>query len=305
MKTRTLRQAATPSAFYHSLAALAAMSMTSHAALLVSESFTTYTDGALNGQAATGAGLTGSWSGGTPIIRQAAGLTMSGVYSSPGSAVSRNGSTNTYKVTAELQSPLSTGQLYGSYLFSTTVQSDARSVGAVAVGASGDGDGNASFVWAGNGYNSVTTAPEGPGVRAEGSNWQPSSTALNSGETYLMVFEFNASTNTTTAWVLNQGQLTYHTANAFTGISLNLATLGTAAGEVVWKGSATGSTATGTMSHLHLIALGRTTGFEYVWDEFRVSDSSLLEAVMVPEPSAIALSLAAGAALVLRRRRIF
>lgn len=303
MKTRTLRQEHILPVFRQTLTALVAMSMTSHAALLVNESFTGYSDGAINGQAVNGTGLTGSWSGGAPILRQSAGLTMNGVYSSPGSAVIRNGTPNTYKVTAALQSPLPTGQLYGSYLFSTTVQSDARSVGLVAVGASDDGDGTASFVWAGNGYSVGDASLEGPGVRVEGSTWQSSTPVLNASETYLMIFEFNAINKTTSAWVLNQDQLAYHRANAFTGIALNLASLGTSEHEVVWKGSATGTPATGAMTHLHLIALGRSTGFEYTWDEFRISDTSLLEAVVVPEPSSFAFSLAAGA-FMLRRRRV-
>lgn len=307
MNTHTPHQGIAPSAFRQILAALAVTGMTSHAALLVNEGFSNYSDGALNGQSASGTGLTGNWSGGTPIQRQSSGLTMNGVFSSPGSAVIRSDNNTAYKVTAQLQSPLSTGQLYGSYLFSTTVQNDARSVGVIAAGGETDDDTAASFAWAGNGYFNASgaSAVEGPGVRVEGSGWLASSAALNAGETYLMVFEFNASTSTTTAWVLNQSQLSHHTANAFTGIALNLATLGTAADQVAWKGSATRATTPGVMSHLHLIGLARSSGFVFTWDEFRVSDTSLLEAVTVPEPSALAFGLAAAALVTGRRRRTF
>lgn len=281
------------------------MSMTSQAALLVGESFSNYTDGALSGQTASGLGLTGSWSSATtPFQRQGAGLAMSGAYSSGGSMVLRGSGTTTHKITADFANALPAGQLYGSYLFSTTAQTDSRSVGLAAVGNSTDNDNTASFVWAGNGYYNPASgnpAIEGPGIRAEGTGWVTPSTALNGGETYLMVFTFNGATGATTAWVLSQGQLTYHLSGAFDDISLNLANVGTAAADVVWKGSVTGPAA-GAMTNLHMIGLPRTAGFEFVWDEFRVSDSSLLEVVTVPEPSMLAFGLLTGA-LGLRRRR--
>jgi hypothetical protein len=305
MKIQIQPRAAIPPVFRFTLAAFAAMSMTSQAALLVSESFSNYTDGGLSGQAASGLGLAGNWSSTTtPFERQSAGLAMSGTYSSAGSMVLRGSGTTTHKITADFANALPTGQLYGSYLFSTTTQTDSRSVGLTAVGNATDGDNTASFVWAGNGYYSPTTgnpALEGPGIRAEGTGWVAPSATLNGGETYLMVFTFDGATGTTTAWVLNQSQLTQHLSGSFDSVALNLANIGTEAAGVVWKGSATGPAA-GAMTNLHMIGLPRTAGFEFVWDEFRVSDSSLLEVVTVPEPSMLALGLMPGA-FGLRRRR--
>lgn len=305
MKTRIQSKAAIPSALHFTLAAFAAMSMTSHAVLLVSESFNNYTDGGLNGQAATGLGLTGNWNSTTaPFQRQANGLSMSGAYSSAGSMVLSGSGTTTHKITAEFANALPTGQLFGSYLFSTTAHTDSRSVGLTAVGAAGDNDNTASFVWAGNSYYSPSTgnpAIEGPGLRAEGSSWGTPSSTINGGETYLMLFAFEGSTGTTTAWVLSQSQLTYHLSGTFDSAALNLANIGSEAAGVVWRGSATGAAA-GAMTHLSMLALPRNPSFEFVWDEFRVSDLSLLETVTIPEPSALAFGLIAGA-FGLRRRR--
>jgi len=305
MKTRIQSQAAIPSALRLTLVSFATMSMTSHAALLVSESFSNYTDGGLNGQTAIGLGLTGNWSSTTtPFQRQANGLSMSGAYSSAGSMVLSGSGTTTHKITAEFANALPTGQLFGSYLFSTTAHTDSRSVGLTAVGAAGDNDNTASFVWAGNSYYSPAAgnpAIEGPGLRAEGSSWGTPSSTINGGETYLMLFSFEGSTGTTTAWVLSQSQLSYHLFGAFDSAALNLANIGSEAAGVVWRGSATGSAA-GAMTHLSMLALPRNTDFEFVWDEFRVSDLSLLETVTVPEPSALAFGLIAGA-FAMRRRR--
>ncbi len=298
--------------------ALLALSTGSQAALVVAESFSGgYTAGSLTGQNATGLGLSGTWvqNGSGPNLEyQGAGLEMTGVHSSGGSATQTTGGTannNSRTATAAFGSSLSTGPLYGSYLFSTTIHSpDSRSLGLVAVGPSGSNDGTTTagqgtFTWAGNTFNSAdsSTSFEGPGVRAGGSGWVNPGVSLTTGSTYLMLFEFDATAGQTTAWVLNQAQVTHHLAEGtLTDAFLSGAGLGTDSDQVIWTGSATAANGIGDLSHLHLTGLARNADFAYVWDEFRVSDSSLVEAVTVPEPGTAILGII-GILGALRRRR--
>jgi hypothetical protein len=151
---------------------------------------------------------------------------------------------------------------------------------------------------------------EGPGIRAEGSPWQVPGVSLTSGKTYIMLFQFNAAAATTSAWVLNESQL------ATFSSSLNAATLNAAVmntenpSGVAWGGSVTAAGAIGSLSNLMMFAsISTDNSSNFVWDEIRMSNSSLSEAVTsaVPEPSTIAaLSLGLGALTLrntLRRRR--
>ena len=287
------------------LASLAFLCLTgtSPAALIVQESFDGYAVGDLSGQAANGLGLTGNWEGAAELKYQSPGLSMTGVYSSGGSANLNSGGNFSLQASASFGAALPTGQLYGGYLFSTTTHTNARTVGALTVGSATDTDNNASFVWAGNGYNS-SNSMEGPNIRAEGTGTPPPTVSLTGDQTYLMLFEFNAGTQMTTAWVLNQGQITnFLNSNGLISSTLNGAAEGTGNSEVVWKGSVTGANI-GVMSHLNLRGLqgANNPTFNYQWDEFRVSDTSLLEAVTVPEPSVSLLGFL-GVLGLLRRRR--
>ncbi|GAA5124756.1 hypothetical protein JIN84_13110 [Luteolibacter yonseiensis] len=292
--------------------ALVAATAVSQAAILVNESFSGYNVGAINGQAVSGLGLSGSWTGGSAHHNyQSPGLSLAGVYSAGGSLRLGSGGNTTYRATAALGQALPADQLYGSYLFSTTTHtSNAKTLGSFAVGAANNNtDNTAAFVWAGNGYNSAASpALESPGIRAQQTNtWGTPTVSLTANETYLMLFTFNATMGTTSAWVLNQGQLTnYLDSDTLDATGLDGAALGTADTEVVWKGSATAAAAIAPMSYLHLFGLqsngtGNNT-FSFTWDELRISDTSLLQAATIPEPSAAVFG-AIGMLGLLRRRR--
>lgn len=270
--------------------AILAMTTASRGEILVSESFTGYVTGDLNGQATRATGLAGNWSGGSIHHKVlGTGLAMTGVHSSGGSVNLASGGNFTYRATAALASVLPVNvQLYGCYLFTTTTHTNARTVGSLALGSTAtNNDGNASFVWAGNGYNS-SNATESPGVRAQGTNlWSTPSVQLVAGETYLMVFAFSGQTQQTTAWVLNQAQITHQlAADTLDPATLSAAVTGTGEAEVVWTGTQTAATALGAMSYLHLFGLQSSTAanasFSFTWDEFRVSDISLRQAVTDP-----------------------
>lgn len=306
-----------PSSIRLASAIFIAMATVSQAALVLNENFSDgYVAGNLASQNATGAGLSGTWGdGGTgiEISYQAAGLSMVGVQSSGGSVIqtTATGNANSRTLTAAFSSALPAQQLYGSYLFTTTTHTDSRSLGVVFMGPSGSNDGtNAAnqggFTWASNTFNNLSgnSGHEGPGVRAGGSGWQNPGVTLTSGETYLMLFTFDASTDLTSAWVLNQAQLTNYLAlGQLDAASLDAAGLGVGDDQVVWSGDATAANGIGALSHLKLIGIGRSNNSTSVWDELRISDSSLFEAVTaVPEPSALALGLVSGL-FALRRRR--
>lgn len=256
-----------------------------------------------------GLGLSGSWTGGSVHHNyQSAGLSLTGAYSAGGSLKQNTGGNTTHRATAAFDAALPSGQLYGSYLFSTTTHTNARTLGSFAVGAlNNNTDNTSAFVWAGNGYNSTTTL-ESPGIRAQATNtWGTASVSLTSNETYLMLFDFNATAGTTSAWVVNQGQLTsYLNSNTLNATSLNAASLGITEADVVWKGSATAATTISPIAYLHLFGLqsngAANTSFSYTWDELRISDTSLLETTTIPEPSTALLGVI-GVLGLLRRHR--
>lgn len=300
---------------------LLASAAAAQASVIVNESFD-YSEGLLVGQTGTGSGFTGDWglasgfgtgnnNGANFFVATSGSLTMNGVYSSGGKLSFASSENQTKAVTRTFTTPLSTGTLYGSYLFQVVADTgtQGRTVGGIMANSAGDTDNTATFVWSGNGYNSSTTV-EGPNIRAEGTGTPVPTFSLTVSTTYLMLFEFDATAKTTSAWVLNQDQLTN-----FYG-SLNSATLNGAIGNteaatgVVWKGSVTSSGTLGSMTNLTTIGLSSTQGLNYAfdWDEIRISDSSLLQAVAIPEPSTIAaLGLALGTFAVrglLRRRKV-
>ncbi|GAA5483430.1 hypothetical protein [Haloferula sargassicola] len=252
--------------------------------ILVNESFTGYTAENLSGSAATGLGLTGSWNGSGYFKNQPTSLSMAGVGSSGGS-VAINLVTVAGKTSAvELASPLPSTMLYGCYLFSTTLPaSNARTVGGIGVGAASDNDNSASFAWSGNGYNSANSV-EGPNIRSEGFGTLLPAMSLVDGQTYLMLFEFNGAEGTTSAWVLNEAQLAnFH--NSLDAETLNAAPTNTEDPTgVAWTGFIEPGPAVDPMTHLLLFGYTPNADGDiiFTWDEIRISDSGLLDAVVGP-----------------------
>lgn len=298
--------------------ALIGAATSAHADIVVGESFSNYSSLAdLNGQAVTGTGLTGNWTASPYYRTQDLGLTMNGVYSEGGSLYfpTSSATQNFLRIaSAPIAESLSDSVSYfGSYLFTFFSNGTVpKTVGALGLGNGTETDNNASFVWAGNGYNTqASPVVEGPAIRAEGSAWQVPGLALTIGTTYVMLFEFNASLGTTSAWVLNEAQL----AN-FSG-SLNAATLNAAVMNtedptgIAFGATVTASKAVDPMTNLMMFgSISTDPSFLYIWDEIRISNTSLTEAVTnvsVPEPSTIAaLGLGLGVFAIrhtLRRRR--
>lgn len=295
---------------------LIASTSAAQAAIVAAESFQ-YEWGSLVGQTSTGFGFTGEWmlSAGYPSNNSTTAfqvmpdsLTMNGVYSSAERVSFYRQPNLTAAIAQSFSAPLSgTNTLYGSYLFSLTAdnETNGRTIGGLMVNTPGVNDNTAAFVWAANGYNSSSTV-EGPNIRAGGTGSPVPTFSLTVGTTYVMLFEFNAFEQTTSAWVLNEAQLTnfYGSLNATT---LNAALDNTEAADgVVWKGSVTSENPLGSMDELTLIGLSSTQGGAYGFDmdEIRFSDASLLEAVSVPEPSTLATLALGGLTVALTMRRL-
>ena len=249
--------------------------------LLVNENFTGYTGENLVGNAATGAGLTGNWTGSGFFKNQQTSLTMAGVASSGGSLILNQITTQGKFATAAFNTPLPTTTLYGSYLFTTTIaQSNGRTVGGIGVGEASDNDTTASFAWSANGYNNVDGV-EGPNVRVEGEGTPLPDLDFTfvSGRTYIFLFEFNGEAAATSAWVLNEDQLA-HFYGSLDAATLNAVPTDTEApNAVVWRGTVSSFTV-GPMTNLHLFGYTPNAAGNIVfeWDEIRISDASLLEA---------------------------
>lgn len=297
--------------------ALIGTATSSHAALIVGESFEGYSSTAdLLGQAATGFGLTGNWGGSQYYRTQDTGLTMAGVYSTGGSlAFPKNTATgdNARAAFAAFSTAPSADTTYfGSYLFkfNNPTNTVPRTFGVLGVGAPTDTVDNAPFIWGGNGYNTqASPVREGPTIRAKGSAWGVPGISLTSGQTYIMLFQFNASAGTTSAWVLNEAQLA-NFSSSLNAATLNAAVMNTESSTgIAWGGTASTGTAITSMSNLMMFAsISTNTAFNYTWDEVRISNTNLTEAVTaVPEPSTIAaLGFGLGALTLrhtLRRRR--
>lgn len=307
----------------------------SHAALLLSESFNYDTGVALNSQGSTGNGLNDSWSTGAVTSHPnnatnttwttASGLSMNGVYSS--------GSSAAFTQTIDGRGPLFTtraltttisganGTVYGSFLFSAphlagTVNNAQFGIllggptetdGPTKNGQNQDIPGSAtSYYYAPDEYGT-----QRPHLKVEGdAGGTTGGLAITEGVTYLYLFEFNNATSTTTAWILNQSQFDNFKGN-LTAAALNSAAMNTeAATGVVYRNTKTNSTTpAGDITHIRMVGYSRPDAgpgalYEAHFDELHLSDTSLIEAVTaVPEASTTALASMFAVATLLRRRR--
>jgi hypothetical protein len=289
------------------------------ATLLISESFN-YTGGSvLNGQGSTGSGLNGSWAAanGTDSTWNVAptGLAMSGVASSGNSSVfsqTPNGRNALY-ATRSLSSPLPVSStIYGSFLFSVPQKTAnlATVQFGVILGGATDDDNAASYFFSGDGYGT-----QNPLVKTENANGGNGGISVTAAETYIYLFQANATTGNTQAWVLSSAQFAFFS-GSLTAAALNAATTNTTANNgVVYRANVTTATAIGAVSAIRLLGYSRPeadpavggpgpNGYQAVVDEFRISDNSLFEAATaIPETSTTVVAAAFAASALLRRRR--
>lgn len=298
-----------------SVSSLYCTTLDSRAALLVQEAFDYTADSDLSGQGGgTGFAAGSSWAfTNTNIVtwKIGAGLGMTGVANAGSSSIVTISNTSTNAVNAyagrqlasTVTSSLNSGTTFGSFLFQVnTAGNQPNSMGAALLGGATATDNTASFFYGADPYGSF-----GSSVKAQGQSSSNFGNSVATNVTYLYLFEQNAITGTINAWVLTEAQYT-NFSGSLTAASLNAATQGTGNNNVFFKGSATAAAAIGSMDYLRLVGYVHTNpginGYSMSIDEFRLSDTSLLEAVTaVPEPTVSLLAGLASIGFLTRRRR--
>jgi hypothetical protein len=115
-----------------------------------------------------------------------------------------------------------------------------------------------------------------------------SSNELNEGETYLVLFKVNTTTQVASGWVLSSDQYDYFKVNGLTEASLNSAGIGVTANQVWGMASGTNGVKNPTIIvtelSIYLSAPGGVTATLLI-DELRLSDMSLSEAVFGDKPT--------------------
>lgn len=289
----------TISTLAYSLIAGLSLSAISKGSIIVSESFDYTAGAALNGQGTTGSGFSGAWSFTNTATATwtigSSSLSMAGVASSGNSAVFNLDTTGSgaFYATRSLSSALPTAQtLYGSFLFSiNTTGNAANDIGGFGLGNASDTDNTASFFQVIDAYGTPN-----PAIRAEGVQSSAGTITPTIGSTYIYLYQANAATGVIQGWVLSAAQYA-NFSGSLDAATLNAATVGTAANGVIFKGSATAATPpVGAMDALRMLGYSNgspgANGYNITMDEYRISDSSLLEAATtVPEPTTGALGL--------------
>lgn len=293
-------------------AIFAASLLSANAALLVSESFSGYTTGNINNKAATGTGLTGSYSSTGAFSYQATGLSFAYIATSGGSLSISSSAANIAGVQIGAIGAV-TGDVFVSYLFNKpgNFSSDAASlvetrINSTITGAAATSQfraqtntDNASSNFTGIGYDSSPTTGG-------------TALTLNS-TTYLVLAKYSnvgnelsvGSPGIATLWILTEAQYTNLHTLGVTEANLNALSIGTGASNVFARVTDTATSGTFTLgegSFLQFAATGSSTSNQSgVIDELRIG-TTLADVTPVPEPSAW-LGAAAGLALAALRRR--
>lgn len=309
-------------------AALGLAAPAAHATLLVDANFspTGLASGASMGGAPTNAlGLTGNYTltnlntGNVTatMTYDPTALSFGNLAVSGGSVVFNSGSSAFGKLSlsAKISASTSASTIYGSYLFQ--VASDGsyhRRVTAAEIGPSAGYD-KSSVIFPGVQEYDLTNAEAGLSQLTV--NHQLAGQAIGFNTPYLALYEVSglgatSGTVSMSEWILNSAQYDYFVSHSgLDPTTLNAATTGTAAGDVLQSGTATGTPTKGYptlngqyMSLFAYSSHGAGTNSLVTFGEYRISDSSLAQAApAVPEPASLGLVAAGGLGLLLLRRR--
>jgi len=287
-------------------ALLAASAPSAQAALLVYEGFTGYSTGELNGQAASSSsiGLSGAWDGSSYTVRHqviSTGLTFNGLATS-GGALSIGNAVRLSGIAMSHAGVAAGGTLYSSYLVNLSGAPTAGSGITTRINGTSTTQASGYFNSFADGRNG-TTPSVGYDSTFNPANNNPSSTALTTGTTYIVISMFtnvgNDQPGDANLYVLNQAQYS----NLLSlGIS-NLASLsvGTGNNQVWAAASQTGMTFNGSFDSsdfLHILSLDTTSTI----DEIRYG-TTLGDVLPIPEPSAAAVAGLALLGMIGRRKR--
>ena len=294
---RTLRAAAP--AF---LLACAALRPAADGAIVVYDGFNYGgSNGALNGKSGGGElGLAGSWlnngEAGTSNYL-ATGLTFSDIPVFGGMAELANSTGN---ITGAVR-PIgvdAAGTLWGSYLFRTVLDTSSagNSLSAILMGPTQTmNDQTSWFDIEANQFSNALGAVHVAGERATFFGNAPTV-----GVTHLLAFKLEnlgfAGNQTASAWMLTAGQYDNFKPGGITESELNSAATGTGNSQVLGRITKTVNPAevgrgTGTFTSSDFLRLFNYNNVTTDFDEIKISNGSLNEAITVPEPSAGALVL--------------
>jgi len=286
----------------------------SGAALLVQESFSGYTTGTINGQTASGTGLSGNYASSGGFSYTNTGLSFAGLATSGGAITISTTGANAVGVALNPVGGAVTGDLFSSYLFnkpaSFSTATNSLVEGRVNTSASGDSS-TASFRSQSNtdqsgnnvgvGYDATATAGTG-------------AMSLNT-TTYLVISKYTnvgstldgTTTGESFVWVLTSSQLANIRSlpGGLNEANLNSLTVGSLSTNIFGRGSdvpvTSGTFVFDNTRFLQLAATGSAGSTQGgTLDEFRFG-TALDDVTPVPEPSAFLLLLSA--VPLLRRKR--
>jgi MYXO-CTERM domain-containing protein len=307
------------------LAALSAAFAATASAQLVHESFSGYSAGSINGQAALGTGLSGNWSAGRlagttgtlDATYTPTGLAFGSSFQSSGGALvldisSATASNNAVVAGVSTAASLGTfaGTLYSSHLVQAAfTPNNSGTFGSRINTTIGGGGGTSRFQISGDAGTGTTT----PGTDYIGNNTANGGNSLVSGQTFLVVGRFTAvgdsGGGTATQWVFSQAQYENWVAAGADEAALASRSVSTTADGIWARNNNTDATqanfvgGSSTFAQFFLLS-GTTNAVSVTFDELRYG-ASLASVTPIPEPSAFA-ALAGLSALGLaasRRRR--
>ena len=288
----------------------ALLTATGEAALLVQESFSGYAASNLNGQTATGLGLTGSYSGSNGITYTGTGLTFTNIASSGGAMTFSASTALTVGAQLDISPGAVTGDLYSSFLFrkGNNFSSDAASliesrvsstIGAAAV----DSRFRTQF-------NTDNASSNVPAVGYDSAPTNYGAAVAGNSTIYLVITKFTnvgtalsgGTTGTARSWILTETQYTNLLALPGGATDANLDTVSlTARGSDAAVTSGTFNFGDGDFIQLAATGSGASPQ-PGTFDELRYG-TTLTDVLPIPEPSVSLLVLVAAGSGLLRRRR--
>lgn len=281
------------------------------ATLLLYEGFAYGSTGnvALNTLSGSALGLDGtSYTGAANVVYQSEGLAFGSLLTTGGNAnLPYNGAV--FYVTRGLDFSLTSGTLYGSYLFRAYDDAGGDAGISPVMFGSSQSDNTSELAVAGN---TSGTGGISAGLKTYGQSAIATGASQTVNSTYLVLFQVDnmgataGQTQNVNLWVLSIDQFENFKLGGLTAAELQAATLGSGATDV-WQRLSYTLNVVGS-NNISLSDTDSLTLFsyrsKYQVDEIRISNASLDEVTPVPEPVSLAMIIGGLSVLALRKRRV-